>query len=99
MSQRRSKLEISGQFLHCPLFLSMDTYEGCTFGCRYCFVNQQYVRQNRGNEERKKVRPALLSSWEKALSGKSIGNPMIEYLVRERHPSNWARTPTRSRAA
>jgi hypothetical protein len=86
MSRKRSKLEISGQFLHCPLFLSIDTYEGCTFRCRYCFVNQQYARQNRGLEERGKVRPAMLSSWEKALNGQGIGNPMIEYLVRERHP-------------
>lgn len=86
MSQRRSKLEISGQFLHCPLFLSVDTYEGCTFGCRYCFVNSQYVRQNRGLEKRANVRPAALSSWEKLLDGGRIGNPMIEYLVTRRHP-------------
>lgn len=85
MAQRRSKLEVSGQFLHCPLFLSIDTYEGCTFGCRYCFVNRQYARQNRGFEGRKKIRPALISSWEKVLNGQGIGSPMIEYLVRERH--------------
>jgi DNA repair photolyase len=84
--QRRSKLEISGKFLHCPLFLSIDTYEGCSFGCRYCFARSQYNRQHRGGEARSKIRPTLLTSWEKVLEGKSIGNPMIEYLVRRRHP-------------
>jgi hypothetical protein len=86
MSRRRNKLEISGQFLQCPLFLSIDTYEGCTFGCRYCFSNPQHDRQSRGTLQRKGVRPALLSSWEKVLNGETIGSPMIEYLVRERHP-------------
>jgi len=86
MPGKRSKLEISGQFLHCPLFLSIDTYEGCVFGCRYCFANPQYERQNRGNQQRQSIRPALLASWEKVLGGKSIGNPMIEYLVSKKHP-------------
>jgi DNA repair photolyase len=86
MSRRRNKLEISGQFLHCPLFLSIDTYEGCSFGCRYCISNLQYDRQNRGFQRREGIRPTLLGSWEKVLSGKRIGNPMIEYLVARRHP-------------
>jgi hypothetical protein len=86
MLRRRSKLEISGQFLHCPLFLSIDTYEGCSFGCRYCISNLQYDRQNRDTQRREGIRPALLTSWEKVLSGKRIGNPMIEYLVGRRHP-------------
>ena len=86
MSQRRSKLEISGKFLHCPLFLCIDTYEGCSFGCRYCFANPQHDRQSRGIQQRKGIRSALLTRWEKVLEGKNIGNPMIEYLVRKRHP-------------
>jgi DNA repair photolyase len=86
MTRKRNKLEISGQFLHCPLFLSIDTYEGCTFGCRYCFANPQYNRQNRGNTRRESIRPALLTTWERVLSGQSIGNPMIEYLVTKKHP-------------
>lgn len=86
MTRMRNKLQISGQFLHCPLFLSIDTYEGCTFGCRYCFANPQYDRQNRGGRQREGIRPTLLTSWEKVLGGQSIGNPMIEYLVAKKHP-------------
>ncbi len=86
MGQKRNKLEISGQFLHCPLFLSIDTYEGCTFGCRYCFANPQYDRQNRGGDRREGIRPTSLTAWEKVLEGRSIGNPMIEYLVNKKHP-------------
>ena len=86
MARKRNKLQISGQFLHCPLFLSVDTYEGCTSGCRYCFANPQYDRQNRGTQRREDIRPALLSKWERVLSGQSIGNPMIEYLVNKKHP-------------
>lgn len=86
MSQKRNKLEISGQYLHCPLLLSIDTYEGCSNECRYCFVNLQYDRQNRGNHRRKSIRPALITRWERVLNGDSIGNPMIEYLVGKKHP-------------
>ena len=86
MSRKRNKLQISGQFLHCPLFLSIDTYEGCSNLCRYCFTNPQYDRQNRGKQRRESIRPALLTKWEKVLSGQSIRNPMVEYLVSRYHP-------------
>ena len=86
MTRKRNKLQISSQFLHCPLFLSIDTYEGCSNLCRYCFANPQYERQNRGTQRRESVRPALLTKWERVLSGQSIGNPMIEYLVSKKHP-------------
>ena len=86
MSGKKNKLEISGQFLQCPLFLSIDTYEGCSNRCRYCFIHMQYDRQNRGNQRRECVRPTLITRWEKVLNGESIGNPMIEYLVSRKHP-------------
>ncbi len=86
MSQKRNKLEISGQYLQCPLLLSIDTYEGCTNKCRYCFANSQYERQNRGNNRRECVRPTLITAWERVLNGESIRNPMIEYLVSKKHP-------------
>lgn len=86
MARKRNKLQISGQFLHCPLFLSIDTYEGCTSGCRYCFANPQYDRQNRGRQRRENIQPASLTSWERVLNGQSIGNPMTEYLVSKKHP-------------
>jgi DNA repair photolyase len=86
MSRKRNKLEISGQFLQCPLLLSIDTYEGCSNECRYCFVNLQHDRQYRGNHRRQCIRPALLTAWERVLNGESINNPMIEYLVRKKHP-------------
>lgn len=85
-NKRRDKLAISGQFLHCPLLLSIDTYEGCSSGCRYCFATSQYERQKRVGQRRRGIRPSSLTSWERVLSGKSIGNPMIEYLVSRRHP-------------
>lgn len=81
-----NKLEISGQFLQCPLLLSIDTYEGCSNECRYCFASSQYDRQNRGNHRRKSIRPALITHWERVLNEDSIGNPMIEYLVSKKHP-------------
>lgn len=81
-----NKLEISGQFLQCPLLLSIDTYEGCSNKCRYCFARSQYDRQNRGNRRRRSIRPTLITRWERVLSGDSIGNPMIEYLVSKKHP-------------
>ena len=81
-----NKLEISGQFLQCPLLLSIDTYEGCSNECRYCFARPQYDRQNRGNHKRKSIRPAHITRWERVLNGDSIGNPMIEYLVSKKHP-------------
>ena len=83
---KRNKIEISSQFLHCPLFLSIDTYEGCSSLCRYCFAAPQYDRQNREGNYRECVRPALLTKWEKVLNGESIGNPLIEYLVAKKHP-------------
>ena len=86
MSGKKNKLEVSGQFLHCPLFLSIDTYEGCSNLCRYCFINTQYDRQNRGTYWRECVRPALITRWEKVLNGESIGNPMVEYLIGKKHP-------------
>lgn len=86
MSRKKNKLEISGQFLQCPLLLSVDTYEGCSNQCRYCFVNAQYDRQNRGNHRRTCIRPAFITKWEKVLNSESIRNPMIEYLVSKKHP-------------
>jgi DNA repair photolyase len=86
MSWKKNKLEISGQFLQCPLLLSIDTYEGCSNQCRYCFANPQYNRQNRGDFRRDCIRPALITAWEKVLNGESIRNPMIEYLVSKKHP-------------
>ena len=86
MSRKKNKLEISGQFLQCPLFLSVDTYEGCSNECRYCFANLQHDRQYRGNHRRECIRPALITAWERVLNGESIRNPMIEYLVRKKHP-------------
>lgn len=81
-----NKLEISGQFLQCPLLLSIDTYEGCSNKCRYCFASPQYDRQNRWSHKRKSIRPAHITRWERVLNGDSIGNPMIEYLVSKKHP-------------
>jgi len=86
MSRKKNKLEISGQFLQCPLMLCIDTYEGCSNECRYCFANSQYDRQNRGNHRRECIRPALITTWERVLNGERIGNPMIEYLVNKKHP-------------
>lgn len=86
MSGKKNKLEISGQYLQCPLFLSIDTYEGCSNECRYCFANLQHDRQYRGKQRRQSIRPALITDWERVLNGNSIGNPMIEYLVRKKHP-------------
>lgn len=86
MDKKKNKLEISGQFLQCPLLLSIDTYEGCSNQCRYCFANPQYDRQNRGKSRRDFIRPALITAWEKVLNGESIRNPMIEYLVSKKHP-------------
>jgi DNA repair photolyase len=86
MRKRKNKLEISGQFLHCPLLLSIDTYEGCSNGCRYCFAAYQYNRQNRGKHRRECIRPAYITSWERVLNGESVRNPMIEYLVSKKHP-------------
>jgi hypothetical protein len=86
MSKKENKLEISGQYLHCPLLLSIDTYEGCPHECRYCFARSQYKRQNRGKPRPEPVRPALLTAWERALNGEHLKNPMIEYLVSKRHP-------------
>ncbi len=86
MSWKRNKLEVSGQFLQCPLLLSIDTYEGCSNECRYCFANSQYDRQNRGNRRRECIRPALITRWERVLKGESIGSPLIEYLVGKKHP-------------
>jgi DNA repair photolyase len=86
MNQKRNKLEISGQYLQCPLLLSIDTYEGCSNECRYCFANLQYDRQNRGDHRREHIQPTLLTTWERVVNGESIRNPMIEYLVRKKHP-------------
>ncbi|MHC4702149.1 MAG: radical SAM family protein [Planctomycetota bacterium] len=86
MSRKKNKLEISRQFLQCPLFLSIDTYEGCSNRCRYCFADSQYDRQNRGNHRRQCIRPTLITAWERVLNGESIGRPMIEYLVSKKHP-------------
>jgi DNA repair photolyase len=86
MNRKKNKLEISGQFLQCPLLLCIDTYEGCSNECRYCFANSQYDRQNRGNHRRECIRPALITTWERVLNGERIGNPMIEYLVSKKHP-------------
>ncbi len=84
--ERRNRLKIGGQFLQCPLTLSIDTYEGCSNGCRYCFADTQYDRQNRGKRRRKHVRPALITDWERVVNGETIGSPMIEYLVSRKHP-------------
>jgi hypothetical protein len=86
MGRKENKLEISGQFLQCPLLLSIDTYEGCSNQCRYCFANPQYDRQNRGKHRRTCIRPALISRWERALNGEETRNPMIQYLVNKKHP-------------
>jgi len=86
MGRKENKLEISGQFLQCPLMLSIDTYEGCPHGCRYCFSRLQYVRQNRSQPRAETVRPALLSAWERIANGEEPKNPMIRYLVRKKHP-------------
>jgi hypothetical protein len=86
MGKKENKLEISGQFLQCPLMLSIDTYEGCPHECRYCFSSLQYARQNRRTSRSENIRPALLSSWERVLNGEDMKNPMIRYLVRNKHP-------------
>ncbi len=86
MNQKRNKLALSGQYLQCPLLLTIDTYEGCSNECRYCFAYPLYKRQNRGNYLRKSIRPVLITSWERVLNGESIGNPVIEYLVSKKHP-------------
>ena len=30
---------LTNQFKYCPNAFRLDTYEGCTFGCKYCFAN------------------------------------------------------------
>jgi DNA repair photolyase len=87
MGRKDSKLEISRQFLQCPMFLSIDTYEGCENGCRYCFSpHLQDERHRAGRKREEPIRETLLSRWGRALNGESIGSPMIEYLVSKKHP-------------
>jgi DNA repair photolyase len=86
MSEQGNKLGISSQFLHCPLLIAFDSYEGCQHECRYCFTRLQYKRQNKGKPRSEPIRPARLTYWERVLNGESIRNPMIEYLVKKKHP-------------
>jgi DNA repair photolyase len=86
MGKRENKLEISGQYSQCPLFLSIDTYEGCSNDCRYCFVHYQHERQIRGRERRQGIHRALLTNWERVINGEKINNPLVEYLVSKKHP-------------
>lgn len=32
---------LTNQFKYCPNAFRIDTYEGCTFGCKYCFANNR----------------------------------------------------------
>ena len=66
--------------------LSIDTYDGCLHGCRYCFAPTRYDSRNKGQRRPEPVRPALITNWKKVLNNEKIGNPMIEYLVSQRHP-------------
>ena len=86
MSQKRNRLKISAQFLRCPLLLSIDTYDGCLHGCRYCFAPGRYDSRNKGIKRSEPVRPALITKWKRVLNNEKIGNPMIEYLVSKKHP-------------
>jgi DNA repair photolyase len=86
MRKGENKLAISGQYLHCPLFISIDTYEGCPHGCRYCLARVKYEKHSKGKPRSELIRPSLLTAWERVLNGECINNPMIEYLIDRKHP-------------
>lgn len=74
-------LSLSNQFKYCPNAFHIDTYEGCPFGCKYCFANTraggfQKQRKNEAIDSKYLSRP-----FEKAFeSDKEFKDITVELL-------------------
>ena len=77
-------LGLTQQFRFCGNSFRADTYQGCDFGCKYCFANYRgAIGVLRKNNEKTSV-PCDLDVFKKYLSGKGSG--MTQELINNKIP-------------
>lgn len=77
-NQYNTCLLLSQQFRHCGNPLRADTYQGCSFGCKYCFVS------NRNYYGKKSNKAANIDIFKKYILGKHKG--IEQELINHRVP-------------
>jgi len=88
-----SPFDVNNQIYFCGVPFRLDTYSGCTHGCKYCFVRAAELtsasRDNRGQyiiaADPKSVRRDLINALDTTVSRESI---TIEWL-RRKVPIHW----------
>jgi len=73
-------LVLTQQFRHCGNPFRADTYQGCDYGCKYCFATYSVGHNNRKNG----IRPAKIKTFENALNGK--GSKLTLELLKNKTP-------------
>ncbi len=88
------KPSVTTQFKVCPVPFHLDTYRGCTYGCKYCFAKDfiEFARRNRPENERTQAylegnRPDLLAKWlDNKITGEYNYTKAHEVALKERIP-------------
>ena len=77
-------LDVTGQLIHCQLPVRLDTYKGCSHGCKYCFATRCARNRHRDFEEIEPLNP--LASLEKFIAGsRTKGLEFIDWNI----PLHW----------
>lgn len=88
------KPDLTSQFLICPVPFHLDTYHGCTYGCKYCFARDfyEFTRRNSNNPSflyLKGLKTDSLKNWINRIikqEGDYDYTKGIEVALRERIP-------------
>lgn len=71
---------LTGQFKYCPNAFRVDTYKGCSFGCKYCFANSRngsFAMQKKDVNETENLKRLFYKAFE---TDKPYKNLTIELL-------------------
>lgn len=77
-------LDITSQLIHCQLPVRLDTYRGCSHGCKYCFATRCSRNRHTDFENIEPLNP--LQAIEKFISGsRTKGTEFIDWNI----PLHW----------
>ena len=90
-----SPLGVTGQFYFCGIPLRLDTYQGCTHSCQYCFASKTFGGGKRFREEGDRenvILPADVDEvkrhFREGIAG-NVGKSLERHMIQHGVPAHW----------